>query len=268
MDHLFNNDLVTKHILVDSHSIDKSIDHNTSSYTVSVGSSENPDAYKNVIGFRLIKASISVPPYHVVSGQNTLTVASTLITITPGAYTGSSLALDVKTAINNTSLTGYDVAYDSSTLKYTISHTDTFTFDLSESHLVAKLLGFNAAAYSTDTTHTSDFAGNFTQTYVDLVIPEIPSIVCKDNSKGLAIIDRIPLIQSGGNSLSFYQTNLSEYRSEYRSQNYFLPQELSTLTINMYQDSQQTILYDSQNGDNSFEFEVTILNNTSMLNLL
>jgi hypothetical protein len=259
---IFNNDLVTKHILVDSHSIDKSIDHNTSSYTVSFGSSDNPNTYKNVIGFRLLKASISVPPYHVVSGQNTLTVASTLITITPGAYTGSSLALVIKTAINNTILTGYDVAYDSSTLKYTISHADTFTFDLTESHLVAKLLGFNASPYSTNTTHTSDFAGNFTQTYVDLVIPEIPSIACKDNSKGLAIIDRIPLIQSGGNSLSFYQTNPSEYRS----QNYFFPQKLSNLTINMYQDSQQTILYDSQNGDNSFEFEVTILNNTSMMN--
>jgi hypothetical protein len=259
---LFTKDIVTKKILVDSHSIDKSQDHNTSSYTVSFGSSDNPNSYKNVIGFRLLKASVSVPPFHVRDGHNIVTVQSTSVTISPGAYTGSSLALTIQTAINATTLSGYTVAFDSSTLKYTISHASSFTLDLTGSTHISKILGFHANTHSSANSHTSNFAGNFTQTYVDLVIPEIPGIACKDNSKGLAIIDRIPLIQSGENSLSFYQTNSSEYQS----QNYFFPQKLSTLTINLYQDSDQTTLYDSQNGDNTFEFEVAILKNTSLMN--
>jgi hypothetical protein len=259
---LFNKDIITKKILVDSHSIDKSGDHNTSNYTVEFDSSNNPNSYKNVIGFRLISSSISISPFHVEDGRNTFTVATTTITIPHGVYTGTSLATQLATTITANSLSGYSVVFDPSTLKYTISNTSTFVLDFTNSRHVAKILGFNAGSYDTATTHTSGVAGNFTQTYVDLVIPEIPSIVCKDNSRGLAIIDRIPLIQSGGNSLSFYQTNSSEYQS----QNYFFPMKLSTLTIKLYQDSDQTILYDSQNGENTFEFEVTILRDTSFMN--
>jgi len=259
---LFTKDIVTQKILVDSHSIDKSQDHNTSSYTVSFGSSDNPNSYKNVIGFRLLKASVSVPPFHVIDGHNQLTIATTLLTLPPGAYTGTSLATTIQNVIHATALSGYTVAFDSSTLKYTISHASNFVLDLTGSTHISKILGFQATTHSSTNRYTSDFAGNFTQTYVDLVIPEIPGIACKDNSKGLAIIDRIPLIQSGENSLSFYQTSSSEYQS----QNYFFPQKLSTLTLKLYQDSNQTILYDSQNGDNSFEFEVAILKNTSLMN--
>ena len=263
-DNLYNKDIMTKKILVDSHSIAKHIDHNTSSYTVSFGSSDNPNTYKNVIGFRLLKAIITLPPFHIIDGHNTFTVESTLITIPHGYYAGLTLAAAIKNAINGTALSGYTVVYGISTLKYTIGHpTDPFTLDLTGSRHVAKILGFNATSYSTAITYTSDFAGNFILTYVDLVIPEIPSIACKDNSNGLAIIDRIPLVPSFETSaLSFYQTNSSEYQS----QNYFFPMKLSSLTIQMYQDGDQTVLYDSQNGDNTFEFEVTILKNTSIMN--
>ena len=263
-DNLYNKDIMTKKILVDSHSIAKHIDHNTSSYTVSFGSSDNPNTYKNVIGFRLLKAIITLPPFHIIDGHNTFTVESTLITIPHGYYAGLTLAAAIKNAINGTALSGYTVVYGISTLKYTIGHpTDPFTLDLTGSRRVAKILGFNATTYSTAITYTSDSAGNFRLTYVDLVIPEIPSIACKDNSNGLAIIDRIPLVPSFETSaLSFYQTNSSEYQS----QNYFFPMKLSSLTIQMYQDGDQKVLYDSQNGDNTFEFEVTILKNTSMMN--
>jgi hypothetical protein len=263
-DNLYNKDIVTKKILVDSHSIAKHIDHNTSSYTVSFGSSDNPNTYKNVIGFRLLKAIITLSPFHIIDGHNTFTVVTTLITIPQGYYAGITLAAAIETAINGTALAGYTVAYTKYTLKYTISHANPFTLDLTGSRRVAKILGFNATSYYTVNTYTSDFAGNFRLTYVDLVIPEIPSIACKDNSKGLAIIDRIPLVPSFETSaLSFYQTNSSEYQS----QNYFFPMKLSSLTIQMYQDSDQTVLYDSQNGDNTFEFEVTILKNTSIMNM-
>ena len=263
---LFTKDIVTKKILVDSHSIDKSQDYNTSSYKVSFGSSDNPNSYKNVIGFRLLKSSISIPPFHVIDGFNTFKIGEVIITITSALYTGATLAETIQTAINGvTVLQNYTFVFAPSTLKYTISSGGggaIFDFDLSGSRHLAKVLGFNAALYSGVITYTSSFAGNFTQTYVDLVIPEIPLIVCKDNSKGLAVIDRIPLIHSEDKTLSFYQTNSSEYQS----QNYFFPQKLNTLTIMLYQDSDQNILYDSQNGDNTFEFEVTILKNTAFMN--
>jgi hypothetical protein len=266
---LFTKDIVTKKILVDSHSIDKSQDHNTSSYTVSFGSSDNPNSYKNVIGFRLLKASVSVPPFHVREGHNIVTLtapSSTTATITPGVYTGSSLATEIQTRLDAV-LGGptTTIVFNASSLKYTFSvTTGTVTIDFSKSPMLSKTVGFLATtkSFTSSSAISSDFAGNFTQTYVDLVIPDIPGIACKDNNKGLAIIDRIPLIQSGENSLSFYQTNSSEYQS----QNYFFPQKLSTLTLKLYQDSDQTILYDSQNGDNTFEFEVAILKNTSLMN--
>jgi len=265
MNKLFTKNIITKKILVDSHTIDKSVDYNTSDYIVSFGSS-NPNSYKNVIGFRLIKASISIPPLHVINGLNTFQLATVSITIPPSSYTGSSLATAILTALKDgtTDYDAYTFVFNSSTLKYTISSNgSSFNLDLSGARDVAKILGFNAAVYSGEITYTSGFSGNFTQTYVDLVIPEIPSIVCKDNSKGLSVIDRIPLIQSDDKTLSFYQTNSSDYQS----QNYFFPQKLNTLTIKLYQDSDQTILYDSQNGENTFEFEVTIVKNTSLMNM-
>jgi hypothetical protein len=262
---LFTKNIVTKKILVDSHSIDKSVDYNTSNYIVSIGSADNPNSYKNVIGFRLVKASISIPPFHIVDGLNTFKLATVSITIPSSSYTGSTLATAILTALQEgtSAYADYTVVFVTSTLKYTISSNgSSFDLDLLGSRYMAKTLGFNAALYSGENTYTSTFAGNFTQTYVDLVIPEIPPIVCKDNSKGLSVIDRIPLIQSEDKTLSFYQTNSSEYQS----QNYFFPQKLSTLTIKLYQDSEQTILYDSQNGENTFEFEVTTVINTSLMN--
>jgi len=127
---------------------------------------------------------------------------------------------------------------------------------------LAKLLGFYSSDRSTGTSITSDFVGDFNTSFVDLVIPEIPMIACKDNSKGKAIIDRIPLIQnSSDSSISYYQTNPSEYFT----QNYFYPMKLSTLSISLYLDSKDDIIYDSQKGETNFEFELTILKNTKLM---
>ena len=41
--------------------------------------------------------------------------------------------------------------------------------------------------------------------------------------------------------------------------NYFYPININKLTIQLYEDTSDT-LYDCQNNDNSFEFELTILN--------
>jgi hypothetical protein len=86
---------------------------------------------------------------------------------------------------------------------------------------------------------------------VDLVIPEIPYIACKRNSNGKNIIDRIPLNEARGGLVS--------YSSDINLDNYFYPINIDKITIQLYEDSSDT-LYDCQNNDNSFEFELTILN--------
>ena len=56
----------------------------------------------------------------------------------------------------------------------------------------AKLFGFypvESDSFATD--HHSDKPPDMKQHYVDLVIPEIPSIACKKNSSGKDIIERI-----------------------------------------------------------------------------
>ena len=42
-------------------------------------------------------------------------------------------------------------------------------------------------------------------------------------------------------------------------ENYFTPTNINSLNIQLYEDTTDT-LYDCQNNDNSFEFELTILN--------
>ena len=61
--------------------------------------------------------------------------------------------------------------------------------------------------------------------------------------------------------ISTYQTNPSEYYT----QNFFYPMKLSSLTIQLYLDLATDIIYDSQNGETNFEFELTILKNTKLM---
>jgi len=83
------------------------------------------------------------------------------------------------------------------------------------------------------------------------VIPEIPYIACKRNSIGKHLIDRIPL--------DCEQGSIMYYSSDINLENYFTPTNINSLNIQLYEDTTDT-LYDCQNNDNSFEFELTILN--------
>ena len=47
-----------KGLLIDSVSLTKQGDHDTSNYKINFGSNETPEVYKNVIGFRLVKATL------------------------------------------------------------------------------------------------------------------------------------------------------------------------------------------------------------------
>ena len=68
---------------------------------------------------------------------------------------------------------------------------------------------------------------------------------------GKNIIDRIPLDEGSG--------NLVYYSSDINLDNFFYPININKLTIQLYEEKSDT-LYDCQNNDNSFEFELTILN--------
>ena len=50
---------------------------------------------------------------------------------------------------------------------------------------------------------------------------------------------------------------------ELQTSNYFYPMKLSQLTIQLIDDHGN--IYDCNNADNSFEFELTILQNTALL---
>ena len=90
---------------------------------------------------------------------------------------------------------------------------------------------------------------DITHRYIDIVIPEIPSIACKLNDNGISVIDRIPLDLS--TSTTYKHSQSLSY------QNYFTPIKLSTLTV-------KQILPDKDIGDYKaiYEFEITIFNDT------
>jgi hypothetical protein len=84
------------------------------------------------------------------------------------------------------------------------------------------------------------------------VIPEIPSIACKQNSSGKDIVERIQLNAPHGEYV-YYQPGLDEAEI----QSFFSPKRLFKLTIQLYAPNGE--LYDTQNSDNSFEFEITMV---------
>ena len=107
----------------------------------------------------------------------------------------------------------------------------------------------------------SNIMPDTTNHFVDLVVDEIPYIACKKNPLGKSIIERIPTdAATGGN---YIEHHVSE--SEYFSQNYFNPISLSKLSIKLYDDTLKNY-YFTNNLDNSFVFEITMLKNTKNLN--
>ena len=116
---------------------------------------------------------------------------------------------------------------------------------------LARILGFvprneKTVDYKMYSTRSPDFGSHF----VDVVIPEIPSIICKRNSSGKDIIDRIQLSAGHGEYLH-YRTQTGG------STSYFTPMKLHRLNIQLW--AVNNLLYDTNNSDVSFEFEITML---------
>ena len=259
---LFTPELRKLRILVDSKNVDHSSDHSTSNYTVLLDSDTSNTAgfqnYTNVIGFRLIKAIVPNTVYQVTTNNSTINFnydgSPASCALTSGAYIVDDLADEIETKMNAAvSGTPFTVTPNDVTYKYRIqSSVSSFYFLKSSAWRLLGLLNMDeeASAASTDKTLPNVFDHSIH--FVNLVIPEIPYIACKHNMSSKNIIDRIPLnVEPGG--ISYYTV------AHDRFDNYFYPINLAKLTIQLYEDTNDA-LYDCQNGDNSFEFELTILN--------
>lgn len=256
---LFTKDIIKKSILVDSISAYQE-GQKTSNYIVNFGGSNSPEVYKNVIGFRLVNAIIPYTVYTVNDNNKNIKIDSTSFDLVPGSYTFTELGNHLQTQINASALTGYTVISDLTTYKYTISHASSFTIKWSEvTGYSYRLFGFEKEDTPTPATntYTSTYSVDHSIHYADLVIDEIPSIACKMSSKGKQIIARIPFNNSSG-GLVYYRAP----EGELQTSNYFYPMKLSSLSIKLFDDNGNE--YDSNNGDNYFEFEITIVENTEL----
>ena len=284
---LFTKDIEKKIIVVDSHNLFQSSSFNSSNYKIifdndTINESSNYTIYSNVIGFKLLRANIRTPPYNVNNTNNviyyTLSGGSeTSITINPGLYTLSELAAVFSVTTNTSShyisasvftVTYFDSndalsggANDGKGLRYKIAYGSAYTIHWGKNNVsrgAARLFGFFA---DDSTTADGDLFSNKTPDisahYVDLIISEIPSKACKLTAYGKDIIERIPFDVFHGEYVH-YKSDLTV-----TSENYFFPIKLHQLNIELY--SQDKEIYDCNNSDNFFEFEITIVNNINLL---
>ena len=260
---LFTPQLSKLRILIDSKNIIHTNTHNTSNYTIKfkgqnhLNKTSGYSTYNNVIGFKFIKAIIPNSLWQVT--ENNYKIDYTInggniqnTTLEFGNYTSEELAVKLNNALGN----DFTVTYNNNLHQYTINNqTNSFQILWNKSEGYAyNLFGFNNEDINSFNLFGNKIiSSNIPQQsvhFVDLVIPEIPHIACKKNSHGKNVIERIPLGQIG---------SVTEYTNDYNLENYFYPINLSQLTIQLYEDKSD-LFYQCQNANNSFEFELTILN--------
>tara|TARA_B100000427_G_scaffold37184_1_gene26890 strand:+ start:280 stop:1425 length:1146 start_codon:yes stop_codon:yes gene_type:complete len=123
----------------------------------------------------------------------------------------------------------------------------------------ARLFGFlpketTSSSQKLFSNRTPDVSSHF----VDLAIPQIPNIGCKRNSSGRDIIERIQLDKGHGEYLHYKALS-----DESQTQHFFAPITLHRLTIQLW--AVNNVLYDTNNSDTSFEFEITMVKNKKLL---
>jgi hypothetical protein len=273
----FTPELIKRRVLIDSKNVQHDTNHSTSNYTVFFdGDSQEKNItnitsgfskYRNVIGFKLIQSILPNTTYQINENHNQIlfkvtqssTEYSYTAIMTPGSYTFEELAIVFQTSLNDQTLSPLSITFtitpDTTSFKYSVSwdtsDTVLFLWDSSPGHphRILGALNIDETSYQSkpiQLPHVVDHSSH----YVDLVIPEIPYLACKENILGKNIIDRIPLNEPNGvivNSIP------------YNDHAYFHPITLDKLTIQLYEDS-SGLFYQCQNADNSFEFEIVMLN--------
>jgi len=264
-DKLFTKDIIKKNILIDSVSVRPG---DTSNYIVNFGTDIYGEVFKNVIGFRLVKATLPNSIHNVTENNQrvyySLNDVSDYFSMNEGSYTFDLLGQEFLRVFNDKLVSEATLTPSTTTYKYTLAGIPaTFKFQWktgSDNGSSAYLL--LGALNEDDTTSlgtTYDFPHIVDQTkhFVDLVIPEIPDIACKMASNK-QVIDRMPLNSPSG-SLVYYRAPEHELQTE----NYFYPMKLSSLTIQLY-DNDSSDFYKSENGHNYFEFEITMVKNAGL----
>ena len=268
---LFRKDIIKRNLLIDTITLPDP-DKDTSNYKINIGSENYPDKFKNVIGFRLINALIPNTYLRVNSNNNEIHIEynngtngstiTTTITIPEGAYTfeslGDYLMINLRNYIPNIVITS-----DINTYKYSVSglsgnESIKFLWEKSANSAYKLFGALKKDGPLINGKYTFENSADQSIHFVDIVIDEIPNIACKMNSKGKNIIDRIPLSYPTG-SLSFYRPP----EGDLQTKNYFYPMDLSTISIKLYDDFGK--LYENSNADHYLEFEVTILENDSLV---
>mgnify|MGYP003677821491 FL=1 len=258
---LFTPELSKHRLVIESKSIEHTSSHSTSNYVINFNdeSSTNHNGYynyDNVIGFKFIKAILPNSIYQINDNNKSFQLqiesgSPITVTLDNGAYNFTEMGTHLLSKL--TAIDGlFTLTSDSTTYKYNITHIGTKVRFLwkSSTGYAYRLFGFMNIDTEYKLSHTSDQVVQHNSHFVDLIIPEIPYIACKHNNTGKTLIERIPLGKSG---------EINEYINDYNLDNYFYPIKLSKLTIQLYEDSTD-MFYKCQNADNSFEFEITILN--------
>ena len=220
----------------------------------------------NVIGFKLIKAIIPNSSYNINNNNNQFVYKINndkfIINIENGLYTLKKL----EELINNISNfnNNLKIKYNSHTLKFTIYSkvkNSEICWDYNEkTKNLARFMGWLPCKVKNKYNYVSDTVIDVRTPYVDLIIKQIPRIACIDSPCGKHIIDRIPLDVNFGEN-KYYEPTCCNNK-----QNYFLPISLDRLDI-IIEDPIYNTIYDSQNLNNSFEFELTVIKNTKNVGL-
>ena len=291
-DKYFTKDIETKSLLVDTNNIQKTSSFNTNNYIYKLFSQTNSNnenntggygSYKNVIGFRLIRAIIPNTAYTINDMNNSIVYNTTsgtnetiTITLINGYYTLDNLpnafppSADLADSnISGATTTNNIITASKTTIPNLANHKFKFQCNTTSVNFkflwdtndttknAARLFGFYPVESSTATSQTSDFVPDMSNHFVDLVIDEIPYIACKDNYNGKNTIERIYMNNDYG-SMKIHESII------YGEQNYFYPITLEKLSIKLFSDDGKT-LYDSQKANHSFEFEITTLKNTELV---
>lgn len=299
---LFNKNIEKHRLFIDTHNInDSNLDRSNYTYYLS-GSSETGaknqtggyDQFKNVIGFRLVKAIIPNTNHNVLDTRNTIIIQlddnsdSPSVSITgdrggkiritlqngffdtetiPQSFSNatyeaiSSMATTDPTILRDTYSITPEFLDDSRKFKFTMSDIK-FKFIWTDvgNNSAQTFLGFNGNTEVFNNPIIADIPPDMSVNYIDLIIDEIPYITCKKNGKGTRLVDRIGITAGLG--------ELFEYTQDwnFQNENYFYPMKLDKLTIKLYETNHDHFF--KSDRDHSLEFEITIIKNAKDFDFL
>ena len=267
-DKLINKDIEKVSVIVDTDDLSQT-DGTRSNFDYKIKFDENGfgGVFNNVIGFRLKKAILRNNPILIDGSNSTIQINSggDVKRLDPekyGYYTGSSWATLLSGSTWDTNGNGtYNTAlgsvgtvnYDTSRNKLTFTVAEQFDFTTHKES--ARLLGFNPGT-TTGSELVSDFPIDLSNHYLDVVVPEIPSIACKRTASGKNVVERIPMTVAPG-ATQYFACDPADLQST----NYFFPIKLSEITIQLYTDNNNIL--SATNEQSSFEFEITMLKNNT-----